>query len=157
MTLVLHSAGFAAAQRTMKVGGACGPSEGGCVPDAEPSTGGDLTSSCSEFYQPRQRVSSGQDITGAARGQDTLAACGDDVFESLIERGGVVECTMKGDFEWCSQIDELACAFNVHRAIGAKDAEDEAADSEGARVEEGFTHEGELLVRREGVPASWPQ
>lgn len=156
-TLMLHPAGFAAAQRTMKVAGACGASEGRCVLDAETSTGSDLNSSGSKFYQPRQPVSSGQDIAFATRGEDTPAPCRDDVFESLLERGGVVECTMKGDFKWRSQIDELACAFNVHRAVGAEDAENEATGSESASVEEIFTHECELVIRVEEVAASRPQ
>jgi hypothetical protein len=155
--LVLHPAGFAAAQRTMKVAGACGASEGRCVLDAETSTGGDLNSSGSEFNQPRQPVRSGQDITFATRGKDTSAARGDNVFESLLERGGVVEGTMKGDFKRRSQIDELACAFNVHRAVGAEDAENEATGSESASVEEIFTHECELVIRVEEVAASRPQ
>jgi hypothetical protein len=157
LTLVLHPAGFAAAQRTMKVAGACSASQRRCVLDAEPSTSSYLNPSRSEFYQPRQPVSSSQDIPLAARGQDTPAARGDDIFESLIERGGVVEGTMKGDFERCSQGDKLPCPFNVHRAIGAENSKDEAAGPEATRMQKVLAHQGELVVRVEKVAASRPQ
>jgi hypothetical protein len=157
LTLVLHPAGFTAAQRTMKVAGACSPSERRRVLDAETSTSSDLNPSGSEFHQPRQPVSSGQHIPFAARGQDTPAACSDDIFESLIERGGVIEGTMKGDFEGCSQFDKLARTFNVHRAIGAENSENEAAGLEAARVQKVLAHHGELVVRVEKVAASRPQ
>jgi hypothetical protein len=157
LTLVLHSAGFAAAKRTMKVAGTCGASEGRCVLDAETSPSCDLNPSSSEFHQPRQPLGSSQHIPLAARGQDTPAASGDDVFESLIKRGSVIEGTMKGDFEWCSQGDKLPRTFNVHRAIGAKDAEDEAAGPKAARMQKILAHHGELVVRVEKVAASRPQ
>src|ERR1700722_1300617 len=157
LTLVLHPAGFTAARQTIKVAGAGGASEGRCVLDAETSTGCDLNPSCSEFHQPRQPVGAGQHIPLAARGQDTPAAGGDDVFESLIKRGSVIEGTMKGDFEWCSQRDKLPRPFNVHRAIGAKDAEDEAAGPEATRMQKILAHHGELVVRIEKVAASRPQ
>jgi hypothetical protein len=48
LTLVLHPAGLAAAQRTMKVAGASGAGEGCCVLDAQTATGCDLNSSSSE-------------------------------------------------------------------------------------------------------------
>jgi len=66
LTLVLHPAGFTAAQRTMKVAGACSASEGRCVFDPETSTSSNLNPSGSEFYQPREPVSSSQHITFAA-------------------------------------------------------------------------------------------
>jgi predicted outer membrane lipoprotein len=54
-------------------------------------------------------------------------------------------------------MNELACAFNVHRAVWPEDAENEAARSKGARVEEIVTHEGKLVVGIEEVSASRPQ
>jgi hypothetical protein len=109
--------------------GECGSGESGRILDAQTSTGGDLNSSAGKFYQLRQLVSSGQDITFATRGQDASAAGGDNVFERLVERGSVVEGAMEGDFKRCSQIDKLACAFHIYRAIGAEDAENKAAGS----------------------------
>jgi hypothetical protein len=141
----------------MKVAGACSASESRCVLNAEATTGGDLDSSGSKFDQPCQPVGPGQDIPFATRGQKAFAACGDDIFESLIERDSVIEGPMKSDFERCSQINELACAFNVHRAVGAKDTEDEAPGSKGARMKEIFAHQGELVIRVEKVAASRPQ
>src|ERR1700733_1743181 len=141
----------------MKVAGACGASEGRCVLDAEATTGGDLDSSGSKFDQPCQPVGPSQDIPFATRGQHTPAACGDDIFENLIERDSVIEGTMKRDFERCSQIHKLARAFNVDRAVGAQDAKDEALGSKGARMKEIFAHQGELVVRVEKVAASRPQ
>ena len=141
----------------MKVAGAGGPREGRCVLNAEAATGGDLDSSRRTFYQPRQPVGSSQDIPFPTRGQHTRATRRDDVFKSLIERDSVVEGSMKGDFERRSQIHELARAFNVHRAIGAQDTEDEALGSESARVKEIFAHQGELVIRVEKVAASRPQ
>jgi hypothetical protein len=157
LTLVLHPAGFTVAKRTMKVAGACGASESRCVLDPETSTSSDLNPSCSEFHQSRQPVGASQHIPLAARGQDTPAAGGDDVFESLIKRGSVIEGTMKGDFEWRSQGHKLARPFNVHRAIGAKDAEDEAAGPEATRMQKILAHHGELVVRVEKVAAARPQ
>jgi len=85
MTLVLHSAGFAAAQRPVKVVGECGASEGRCILDAETSSSSDLNSSSSKFYQTREPVRSSEDVAFAARGEDTSAACGDDIFESILK------------------------------------------------------------------------
>jgi hypothetical protein len=137
--------------------GECGSSETCRILDAQTSTGGDLNSLASDFYQLRQPVRSGQDITFATRSQDASAACGDNVFERLVERGSVVEGAMEGDFKGCSQIDKLACAFQIYRAIGAEDAENKAAGSEGACVEKVFGHETELVVGVEEVAASRPQ
>jgi len=64
---------------------------------------------------------------------------------------------MKGDLKRCSEINELACALNVHGAVGAEDAEDEAAGSKGAGVEEIFAHEVELVVGVEEVAPTRPQ
>ena len=64
---------------------------------------------------------------------------------------------MEGNFERRSQIDEFACAFNVHRAFWPEDAENEAAGSKSARVEEIFTHEGKFVVSIKEVAASRPQ
>jgi hypothetical protein len=157
VVLVLHFTGFAAAQRTMKVDSECSASESCRIFDAQTSTGSDLNSSAGELYKLRQPVSSGQDIAFATRGQDASAASVDDVFERLVKRDGVVEGTMKRDFERCSQIDKLAGAFHVHRAVGSENAENKAAGSEGTRVEEVFAHKGELVVRVEEVTASRPQ
>jgi hypothetical protein len=157
MTLVLHPAGFAASQRPMKVAGECGASDVGRVLEAETSASGDLNSSGSEFYQPCQPVSPRQNIAFPAGGEDASATCSDDVFKSPLKRHSVVECTMKGDFKWCSQIDELACAFHIHGAIGAKDTEDKAAGSERACVEEILAHESKLVLRIKEVAATRPQ
>lgn len=157
LALMLHSAGFAATQRTMKVAGTRGASEGGCVFDAETSAGGYLYSSGGDLYQSCQPVGSCEDIALAARGKDAPAACGDDVFERLLERCRVVEGTMKRDLKRCSQVDQGARAFDVYCAVGVQDAEDEAAGSEGTGVQEIFAHQRELIVGVEKVAAPGPQ
>jgi hypothetical protein len=65
LTLVLHPADLAAAQRTMKVVGPSGAGEGRCVLDAQTATSCDLNSSSSECDQLLEPVNSGQHIACA--------------------------------------------------------------------------------------------
>lgn len=59
-----------------------------------------------------------------------MAACGDDIFQSLIQVRRGVEGAVKRRLQRSGQFDEGAGALDVDGAIGVEDTEDDSAGSE---------------------------
>ena len=104
------------------------------IRQTESATRGDVDAAGGAGYETKKYVGAGEYIRCASRGEDAVTARRDDIFESAIEVGHLIERAVKSNFHGRCEFHESASARRSHRVIRVQHTQDDAGRSEALRA-----------------------
>jgi len=113
---------------------ACASADFVSIGETKSAACGDIDAAGRTGDEASEYIGAGKHVRCASRSEDTVAACGDDVFEGAIEVKNFVERTVKGHFHWRGEFDKSACASCVYRVIPVQYPEDDTGRSKALRM-----------------------